>query len=92
MELGAHCCLSQGVYLCTGNHDWGRDTFDLITAPISVESGAWVAAFARIGPGVRIAENAVVGMGSVVASDVPPATVWAGNPAVQIGERPSSSS
>ena len=35
VRIGAHCCLSQGVYLCTGSHDWSRDTFDLIINTVS---------------------------------------------------------
>lgn len=51
------------------------------------KGGAIVRRRARIGanstilPGVEIGENALVGAGSVVVKDVPPATVVAGNPA-----------
>ncbi len=51
------------------------------------KGGALVRRRARIGanstilPGVEIGENALVGAGSVVVDDVPPATVVAGNPA-----------
>ena len=23
VQIGANCCISQGVYICTGSHDWG---------------------------------------------------------------------
>jgi len=35
-------------------------------------------------PGLTIGEDAMIGAGSVVLKDVPPNTVWAGNPAKQI--------
>src|SRR5262249_25820574 len=38
VTIGANSVVSQGVYLCTGNHDWKRETFDLVTAPIEIGS------------------------------------------------------
>ena len=46
-----------------------------------VEDGAVIGARAVIAPGVRIGKNSVVGMGSVVTSDVPPNVVVMGVPA-----------
>lgn len=81
--IGRQACLSQGAYLCTGNHNFRVPSFDLIEASIEVGAGAWVGAMARLGPGVRIGADAVVALGSVVTTDVPPAVVVQGNPAVQ---------
>jgi maltose O-acetyltransferase len=47
---------------------------------VEVERGAFVGGGAVLLPGVRVGANAVVGAGSVVASDVPPHVVAAGNP------------
>ena len=80
-------CLSQGVYICTGNHDWKSETFDLRVEPVNIESGAWLGAFSLVGPGVTIHQDAVVSMGSVVVSDVPEATIVSGNPAEVVRER-----
>lgn len=52
-----------------------------VVKPVVVGSGAWIAPGSIILAGVTIGENAVVSAGSVVASDVPPYTVIAGNPA-----------
>lgn len=71
VTVGANCCLSQGAYLCTGNHDWSALTFDLRTGPISLEDGAWVAARATVGPGITVGRNAVVALGATVTEDVP---------------------
>ena len=54
--------------------------------PIVIGDFAWVASGAMIVPGVTIGEGAIVGMGSVVTHDVPPYTVYAGNPAKKIGD------
>jgi putative colanic acid biosynthesis acetyltransferase WcaF len=87
VRIGSHACVSQGVYLCTGSHDYRSRTFDLIVEPIIIEDGAWVAARSTVLPGVTVGANAIVAGGSIVTRDVPPATVVAGNPAKPIGER-----
>jgi putative colanic acid biosynthesis acetyltransferase WcaF len=87
VDIGSDCCLSQGVYVCTGNHDWSSETFDLVTEPVSIKDGSWVGAFARIAPGITLGENAVVAMGGVIVGDVPANTVFGGNPATLIKAR-----
>ena len=49
--------------------------------PVVIEDEAWIGAQVTILAGVRIGRGAVIGAGSVVTSDVPPATIVAGNPA-----------
>jgi putative colanic acid biosynthesis acetyltransferase WcaF len=90
-EIGSHCCISQGTYLCTGSHDWSAPTFDLIVKPIRIENGAWIAARAVVGPGVTVGEGAVLGLGSVATRDLVPWTVYQGCPAEPVRERGASS-
>ena len=87
VRLGSHVCISQGVYLCTGSHDYRRRTFDLITGGIQVGDGGWLGARCMLLPGVTVGENAIVAGGSVVAKDVAPATIVGGSPARSIGMR-----
>jgi putative colanic acid biosynthesis acetyltransferase WcaF len=87
VRLGSHVCVSQQVYLCTGSHDHNRPTFDLITRPVVIEDGAWLAARSLVLGGVTIGKNAVVAAGSVVTKDVAAATIVAGRPARPIGIR-----
>lgn len=47
-------------------------------------AGAIIGANVTLLPGIEIGKKALIGAGSVIARDVPPATVWAGNPARQI--------
>lgn len=47
----------------------------------TIKKGASIGANSTILPGITIGENAMVGAGSVVTKDVPPHTVWFGNPA-----------
>ena len=81
VTVESHVCISQRAYLCTGSHQYQREDFKLVTRPITVRAGSWVAAGAFIGPGVEIGPGAVVAAGSVVTKDVPPRTLVRGNPA-----------
>lgn len=85
--LEDNICLSQGVYLCTGNHDWNHPYFQLIPAPIHIKSGSWIAAKAIIGPGVVVGQGAVLCLGSVTNRSLEPMTIYAGNPSVPIKKR-----
>ena len=88
VTLGNHVCVSQGAYLCTGSHDWSVESFDLITKPIVVADGAWVAAFAKVGPGVTVGRDAVLALGAVAMKPLEPGMIYAGNPAVAVRPRP----
>ena len=79
--LKENVTVSQHAYLCTASHDITSKENWLVTAPIVVESSAWVATDAFIGMGVTIGEGAVVGARAVVFKDVDPWTVVGGNPA-----------
>jgi putative colanic acid biosynthesis acetyltransferase WcaF len=75
VSVGANSCISQGAYLCTGNHDWKREGFDLKTAPISIGREVWIAAKAVLGPGVSVGDNSIVTMGAVVTKAIPSNTI-----------------
>ena len=87
VQIGANCCISQGVYICTGSHDWGTPTFDLIVKPVKIEDGAWVASRSVIGPGVLVGEGAVLSLGSVATSDLAPWGIYQGVPATLVKRR-----
>jgi putative colanic acid biosynthesis acetyltransferase WcaF len=87
ITLADRVCLSQGVYLCTGNHDFRSPHFALRTGPITIGSDAWIAARAVLAPGSRVGDAAVVALGAVVSGEVPAGVVVRGNPAVVVGRR-----
>ena len=87
VRIGSNVCVSQGAYLCTGNHDWTDPRMGLDAREIVLEDGSWVGAFARIGPGVTVGREAVVALGAVLVEDAEPRGVYAGNPAVKVRER-----
>ena len=80
IRLGHHCVVSQKTYLCTGSHDISDPSFALVTAPIVIENGAWVATDCFVGPGVTIGANAVIGARSSVFKDMPAQQVCMGSP------------
>ena len=42
VRIGAHCCVSQAAYLCTGNHDWSAPSFELTARPIEIKNQVWI--------------------------------------------------
>jgi putative colanic acid biosynthesis acetyltransferase WcaF len=81
ITLEPQATVSQFSFLCTAGHDYRVKGMPLITAPITIGRGAWVAADAFIGPGVTVGERAVVGARASVFRHVDPWTVVGGNPA-----------
>ena len=87
ITIESHVCLSQDVYLCTGNHDWSDPAFKLTPAAIHIEQSSWIAARAVVGPGVTVGRGAVLGLGSVTGRSLQPMTIYIGNPAQPLKQR-----
>lgn len=87
ITIGDYAIVSQRAHLCGGTHDPDDAHFQLQPKPIAIGQKAWVAAEAFIGPGVTIAEGAIVGARGVAVKDVPAWEIWAGNPGRKIRER-----
>ncbi len=87
VRLGNDVCLSQGAYLCTGNHNWSDPAFGLMVAPIECMDGSWGAAKCILAPGTVLGRGAVAGAGSVVNGVVPDFQIFSGNPASYLRER-----
>jgi putative colanic acid biosynthesis acetyltransferase WcaF len=81
IRIGCHCVISQKCYLCTGSHDIQNSAFSLITSPIAIGNGVWIATDCFIAPGVHIGANAVIGARSSVFSNIPTQQVCWGTPA-----------
>lgn len=87
VTLADHVCISQGAYLCTGNHDWSRESFDLIAQGINLGEGCWIGAKSVVAPDTQIEEGAVLTAGSVAIGHLKGFTIYQGNKAVPIGKR-----
>jgi putative colanic acid biosynthesis acetyltransferase WcaF len=81
VSVGSHVCVSQGAYLCTGNHDWRTPNMKLFRRPIKLQNGCWVGARATVCPGIEIGVGAILTVGSVATKNIPPYEIWVGNPA-----------
>lgn len=87
IRIGKNCCISQKAMLMTGNHNYKKASFDLLTKPIVLEDGAWIGASATVGPGIILYAHSVLGLGSVATKNLDEYSVYQGNPAIKIKTR-----
>lgn len=83
ITIGDDVLLGPKVGLYTSNHALDpRERMDgaCWARPITIGDGVWIAGGVTVLPGVTIGDHAVIGAGTVVTKDVPPGTVFAGNP------------
>ena len=84
IDVGDDVQIGPAVQLYTAQHSIdpaGRRTGLESASPIHIGKNVWIGGGAIILPGVTIGDNSVIGAGSVVIRDVPPAKVVVGNPA-----------
>ena len=90
--LGDHVVLSAGVYIHTHTHQFERATWrllEIVTNPeiTLIEDYVFIGVNAQIMHTCKyIGKHSVIGAGSIVTKNVPDSEIWAGNPAVKIGE------
>ena len=87
VKIGNNVCISQGAMLLCGNHNYKKETFDLITGEIVLEDGCWVGAKSVVCPGVTLAVNSVLSVCSVAQRDLEANCIYQGNPAREIRTR-----
>ncbi len=87
VTIGANSCLSQGAMLLTGNHNFKKSTFDLITSEIELEEGVWIGAKAVVCPGILCKSHSILTVGSVATSNMESYGIYQGNPAKKVKDR-----
>ncbi len=87
VNIGANVCVSQGAMLLTGNHDYKKESFDLITGEITLEEGVWIGAKSLVCPGVVCKSHSVLAVSSVATKDLGSYSIYQGNPAVKVRNR-----
>ena len=86
ISIGDDVTLSPGTMILTSTHEMASAQHragKIITAPVSIGSGAWLGPRCIILPGANIGEGVVVDAGAVVNKEVPAHTRVGGIPAVQ---------
>ncbi|NIH83208.1 DapH/DapD/GlmU-related protein [Amycolatopsis granulosa] len=84
ITIGEACQFGPQVMIVTSHHRTlpdGRVSRVAEARPVVIGDRVWVGARAQILPGVRIADDAVIAAGAVVARDCPVPGVYAGVPA-----------
>ena len=81
VSIGSNCCISQRAFLCTGSHDFSRESFDLVVSPITIGDGCWIGAQAFVGPGVSFGDASRCLAGAVVVRSVLAGSTVGGVPA-----------
>ncbi len=87
VEIGDNSCISQGAFLLTGNHDYSKSSFNLITKPIVIEEGVWICAKSTVYPNVVCKSHSVLLANSVADNDLEAYSLYRGNPAKKIKDR-----
>ncbi len=87
VSIGEKTCIGKDVYILTGSHDIASLSFDLVTKPVKIGSGVWVATGSYILPGVTLADMTVVAAKSCVLKSTDEYDVVGGNPAKFIKKR-----
>lgn len=66
--------------------NFARNEFEIFKRT-TIGNDVWIGNRVMIKAGVKIADGAVIGMGSIVTKDIGPYEIWAGNPARLIRKR-----
>ncbi|MBP7844210.1 MAG: putative colanic acid biosynthesis acetyltransferase [Proteobacteria bacterium] len=85
--IGHEALISQYAQICTGTHNYEDPKMPLVSKAIRIERRCWIATGAFIGPGVYVAEGAILGAKSVTFKNLEKWTIYAGNPAKIIKTR-----
>ena len=86
--IGDACMIAHGAYISDAYWHGIYDRAEPVgnTKPVIFEDNVWIGDSAIICKGVRIGKNSIIGAGAVVTKDVPPNSIFAGNPAKLVKE------
>lgn len=95
VTIGKDTLLAAYAYLIGGDHDFSDRSVAVNAQPrraagITVGSGVWIGAGAKVLDGVRIGDRGIIGAGAVVRSAVPDGATAVGIPARVLGAGPEA--
>ena len=81
--IGNACMIAHGVYISDADWHGIYDRAEPVgnTKPVILKDNVWIGDSAIICKGVTIGKNSIIGAGAVVTKNVPPNSIFAGNPA-----------
>lgn len=88
IRIGDRCTISQYAYLHAGPPNCLDPDTPIASGAVIVQDDAWIAADTFVGPGVTVAAGAILGTRSSAFSDLKPWSIYAGNPARALRQRP----
>lgn len=87
IEIGNDVVISQRSYICTGSHEYQKETFDIYAKKITIEDQVWLATDVYIAPGLTVGKGAVIGARSSVFKNMPAEMICIGSPAKPVRHR-----
>ena len=87
LTIGNHTDIATDVLIYTDQHNIHSSNFGNQSGPVNIGDFVFIGPRAIILPGVNIGRGAVIGAGAVVTKNIPDKEIWAGLPAVKIGDR-----
>lgn len=73
--------ISQGAYILTGNHDYKKESFDLIIGEVTLKEGCWLGAKSIVCPSTTLNKYSILSVGSIATHDLKENGIYQGNPA-----------
>ena len=87
LTIGSHVDIASDVLVYTNQHNIHSDKFENQYGPVTIKDYVFIGPRAIILPGVTIGTGAVVAAGAIVTKNIADKQIWAGIPAIKIGDR-----
>ena len=86
IKIGQSAMIASDVTITDSDWHGIYDRTDYVASPkeVLIEDNVWIGEKSIILKGTKIGANSIIGAGSVVSGEVPPNTIYAGNPAREI--------
>ncbi len=93
IKIGKNVIIAPHCVIAAGNHDYKqlnipmRFAISISNGPIIINDNVWIGSNCTITDNVIIGEGSIIGANSVVTKNVDEYCIYAGTPAVKIGDR-----
>ncbi len=86
IDIGDSTMIASDVVITDSDwHDiYDRTDYVATPKPVKIHKNVWIGERSIILKGTQIGENSIIGAGSVVHGDIPPNSIYAGNPAKEV--------